>query len=66
MNWLKLKKNVDIVASVCTGSLLLAKAGLLEKKRATTHWGALKLLKKISPSTIVIDKNKYVFDKYYT
>ena len=66
LNWLWLNKNVDIVASVCTGSLLLAKAGLLKKKKATTHWGALKLLKKISPSTTVIKKNKYVFDTYYT
>ncbi len=66
LNWLKLKKNVGIIASVCTGSLLLAKAGLLEKKKATTHWGALKLLKKISPSTTVITGNKYVLDKYYT
>ncbi len=66
LNWLRLKKNVDIVASVCTGSLLLAKAGLLERKKATTHWGALKLLKKISPSTKIIKSNKYVFDKYYT
>ena len=66
MNWLRLKQNIDILASVCTGSLLLAKAGLLEGRRATTHWGALKLLKNISPSTKVIEKKKYVFDKYYT
>ena len=66
LNWLRLRQNVDIIASVCTGSLLLAKAGLLEGKNATTHWGALKLLKKISPKTNVVSKNKYVFDTYYT
>src|SRR5438067_920571 len=36
------------VTSVCTGSLLLAQAGLLDRKRATTHWGALDLLQQIS------------------
>ena len=44
----------------------MAKAGLLREKKATTHWGSLKLLKKISPTTRVIKKNKYVFDTFYT
>jgi putative intracellular protease/amidase len=31
--------------SVCTGSLLLGAAGLLQGKKATTHWGAMDMLK---------------------
>ncbi len=34
------------IASVCTGSLLLGKAGLLKGKKATSHWSTLALLKK--------------------
>ena len=66
LDWLKLNKNIDIVATICTGALLLAKAGLLEKKKATTHWGAYDLLKEISPSTNVLKNKRVVFDTYYT
>jgi len=34
----------ELVTSVCTGALLLAKADLLRGRRATTHWAALDLL----------------------
>jgi len=37
--------NADYVTSVCTGSLILAKTGLLEGRRATSHWTALNVLK---------------------
>jgi transcriptional regulator GlxA family with amidase domain len=39
-----------LVTSVCSGALLLAKIGLLQGKRATTHWGALDLLASLDPS----------------
>lgn len=38
------------VASVCSGAFLLAQAGLLEGKRAATHWAMLDLLQKRHPS----------------
>ena len=35
-------KNAEVSTSVCTGSYILQRAGLLAGKRATTHWAAMK------------------------
>ena len=65
ISWLKNIKDVNLIMSVCTGSLLLAAAGLLKNTSAATHWSAVNLLKKISPSTNVV-KDRYVLDNIYT
>jgi len=41
------------VVSVCTGAFLLAQAGLLKDKRATTHWRSVELLARAYPDTVV-------------
>jgi transcriptional regulator GlxA family with amidase domain len=42
-----------LVTSVCTGSLVLGRAGLLDGKRATTHWMALDRLREAAPAATV-------------
>ena len=54
------------VTSVCTGALLLAKIGLLQGKRATTHWAGLELLASIDPTIRVQRDRRVVHDGVFT
>lgn len=54
LSWIvKRSEEVETLASVCTGSLLLGAAGLLEGKRATTHWRVLDWMQELFPRTTV-------------
>ncbi len=41
----KIDKTTTWTTSVCSGSIILAAAGLLKDKKATSHWGVIHLLK---------------------
>jgi transcriptional regulator GlxA family with amidase domain len=53
-------RQVTTLTSVCTGSLLLGKAGLLDGKRATTHWRVLEDMRRLFPSVDVIEDQHVV------
>jgi transcriptional regulator GlxA family with amidase domain len=59
--WIKERAaEVELLLSVCTGALLLAQAGLLERRRATTHHDAFDELAAISPTTHVVRGQRFV------
>jgi transcriptional regulator GlxA family with amidase domain len=52
--WLRLAaRRSRRVTSVCTGAFLLARAGVLDGRRATTHWAACAALGRIYPTVDV-------------
>jgi len=63
LSWLRRQAGrVRRIASVCTGAFLLAEAGLLEGRRATTHWGACEEFARDFPATRVEPDTIYVRD----
>jgi len=48
------------IASVCSGALVLARTGLLDGKRATTHWAAAEVLAELHPAIEVEPSVLYV------
>lgn len=61
IDWIRtISENAEHVMSVCTGSLLLAKAGVLSGLRATTHHRALKLLGELAPDTEVVTDARFL------
>jgi transcriptional regulator GlxA family with amidase domain len=55
-------QHADLIMSVCTGALVLAQAGLLDGRKATTHHSAFGTLAIRYPSTTVVRGVRFVDD----
>lgn len=62
-DWLKAHRaSGALLTSVCTGSLVLADAGLLDGRPATTHWGSLEHLARLGTDIEVRADDRFVDD----
>ena len=57
-----MKADKKIVASICTGALILAKAGVLKHEIGTTHHLCIDELERLEP-TLTVDKEKRFYDR---
>lgn len=63
LDWVRRRRaDVSVMASVCTGSLVYAAAGLLKGRPATTHWRSLDLLGELDPTIDVRADERFVDD----
>lgn len=62
LNWLRHRAaEVETLTSVCTGSMLLGSAGLLDGCHATTHWRSLDWMRESFPS-VTVEYDKHVVE----
>ncbi|WP_286889993.1 DJ-1/PfpI family protein [Pseudoalteromonas sp. ESRF-bin5] len=67
IDWIKRTAQLaPVVASVCTGAFLLAKAELLNGKNVTTHWEDINDLAAMFPSLNVVANKRWVSQGKFT
>jgi transcriptional regulator GlxA family with amidase domain len=63
IHWIaKVGNQVQTITSVCTGSMLLGRAGLLDGLSATTHWRALEWMRDSFPK-VTVDSDRHVVEE---
>jgi transcriptional regulator GlxA family with amidase domain len=63
IEWIRHQFNTGSeVASICMGTFLLAAAGILDGRRATTHWMGVPLFRKLYPN-VKLEDDKVIIDE---
>lgn len=63
LNWVRAQSEKGAtVVSICEGARVIAHAGLLEGKAATTHWSGLEEMAKAFPGTTWVHNQRFVID----
>ena len=63
LDWLaKAAEPCRFVTSVCTGAIVLCKAGLADGCEVTTHWAYIDTLRELAPTVKVRERVRYVRD----
>ncbi|HLI51696.1 MAG TPA: DJ-1/PfpI family protein [Thermomicrobiaceae bacterium] len=61
LDWIAAQdRRTELTASVCTGAFLLAERGILDGRRATTHWGSIDWMRQQYPSVTMVEGERYV------
>lgn len=61
LDWIEAQnKQTEMTLSVCTGAFLLAERGLLDGKKATTHWGSIDFMRETYPHVEIVENTRYV------
>jgi transcriptional regulator GlxA family with amidase domain len=63
VSWLReRRRDIPRLISICTGAFVLAEAGLLDRRRATTHWQYVDVLRRRFPKARVVDEGIFLRD----
>ncbi len=61
LDWIATQdRRTELTTSVCTGAFLLAERGILDGKRATTHWASIDFMREQYPAVTMLEDTRYV------